>query len=430
MHHFENLESAVIGCLISIGVVDDKTAGVLEVLKPEHFYLHVNRVIYSRIKLNSSDNKPFDLLNIDADLSRNKSDYDEIGGFAYLAEIVDLGYSQSSLELSTAKIIQAYTARNLEAKIVSAQEKLNSGFDLTESMANALSELSTIEVDQDKSGLTHIKDTLAGFINVTERAFKGGGVIGYQTGFSALDENIGGFDSGDLIVVAGKPSSGKTTLAMNLMRSAIQANDNCLIFSLEMTQSQLNQKLVADYENIPLTDIRNGSILGDDLYAARLGKYIQAMQKTNLHIDDTPALHIDTLVARARKHKIKHGKVSLVMVDYIQIVKSSAKERYMQVSDVSMKLKALAKELDCPVIALSQLAKNLVGRPSGSWLRESGQIEQDADIILFIHTDNDDNKPIDGQLTELIRNKVRMGQVGVSCLTPQLKYQRFVCAGV
>lgn len=430
IHVNEPLEKSVLGILISQGAVNDITADVIDKLRPEHFALHVNNSIYNAIYELSNSGGTFDLINLEHKLkTKGGAFYDELGGFAYLAALCEHDHLRSNLKSYADKLMESHLARVFIEKLNTASETIHGTGEIQENLNKCVSILSEVEFDSGKKSVVHAGDTMSAFIDSLEKAFTGGGLVGMETGFDKLDEHTGGFAGGDLVIVAGKPSSGKTTLALNIARKQILDRKNVLFFSAEMSTDQINQKMFADIGNVPLNLVRNGRCLDDDLYAAKLGDFIPRMRESNFHIDDTGGIHINQILSRARKHKLKHGDIDLIIVDYIQIIRADGEQRYLQVSDVSMKLKALAKEMDCPVIALSQLAKNGVGRPTGSSLRESGQIEQDADVILFLHTDNDQYKPQQGQLTELIRNKVRMGEAGTSCLINQLQYQRFVCAG-
>ena len=310
-----------------------------------------------------------------------------------------------------------------------ASEIIHQQGDLTENRNLAISELSKLDTDSHEGKLESLSKSLDDFLDDVESRFNNEGSNGLKTGFNYMDSKIGGLEDGNLIIVAGKPGSGKTTFALNIARNNFLDKNDVLMFSAEMTKRELNMKLCSDVGRVNLNSLKNGSALGDDYGYQGIANYMAKMKESPFYVDDQGGIHINQIITRAKKHKIRYGKPKLIIVDYIQIIKADAQSRYLEVSAVSMALKALAKEMECPVIALSQMKKNTNGRPVKADLRESGQIEQDADMIFFMHTDNDDNIPMQGQFTECINAKSRMGEGAIYLMENQLHQQRFVCAG-
>ena len=282
-------------------------------------------------------------------------------------------------------------------------------------------------------GFTNIKSVLATAIErITELYESDLAITGLSTGFDELDEKTSGLQQSDLIIIAGRPSMGKTTFAMNLAENAAVAGDKPVaVFSMEMPAEQLGMRMMASLGRIELQKLRTGNLAEQDW--PRVTSAISLLnQKRNLYIDDTPALTPVELRARCRRLAREHG-IGLIVIDYLQLMQVSGggENRATEISEISRSLKALAKELSVPVIALSQLNRSLEQRPDKrpvmSDLRESGAIEQDADVIMFIYRDevyNPDDEQNKGKAEILIR-KQRNGPIGSVVLTFLGKYTRF-----
>jgi replicative DNA helicase len=256
-------------------------------------------------------------------------------------------------------------------------------------------------------------------------------MTGVSTGFTDFDEMTSGLQASDLIIVAGRPSMGKTTFAMNLAENvAIKAKKPVAVFSMEMPGDQLAMRMMSSLGRIDQHKVRTGKL--DDDEWPRMTSAINLLAETQLFIDDTPALTPTEVRSRSRRLMREHGQLGLIVLDYLQLMQSpsSGENRVQQISDISRNLKALAKELNVPVVALSQLNRNLEQRPNKrpvmSDLRESGSIEQDADVIVFIYRDevyNEDSP--DKGMAEIIIGKQRNGPIGTSRLTFLGQYTRF-----
>jgi replicative DNA helicase len=263
------------------------------------------------------------------------------------------------------------------------------------------------------SELRNIGNTMDGLVDELDRRFQANGeIVGLTTGLKDLDESIQGMQDGNLIIIAGRPAMGKSVLAQNIASHNALKGENVLFFSLEMTEFEIQQRLVSSVGCIDYGSIQSASCVGDDSQITILGDTINKIKKGKFHIDDSSSLSVHELKSKAISFQRKTGSVGLVVVDYLQLLSAKAESRFQEVSTISRELKALAKVLECPVIALSQLSRSLESRadkrPLMSDLRESGQLEQDADKILFIYRDEvyNESTPAKG-LAEIILGKAR-----------------------
>ncbi|HIO12309.1 MAG TPA: replicative DNA helicase, partial [Methylococcales bacterium] len=283
-----------------------------------------------------------------------------------------------------------------------------------------------------KSGFIPVRSLLAKAVDKIESLYEQDNpMTGVSTGFTDFDEMTSGLQASDLIIVAGRPSMGKTTFAMNLAENvAIKAKKPVAVFSMEMPGDQLAMRMMSSLGRIDQHKVRTGKL--DDDEWPRMTSAINLLAETQLFIDDTPALTPTEVRSRSRRLMREHGQLGLIVLDYLQLMQSpsSGENRVQQISDISRNLKALAKELNVPVVALSQLNRNLEQRPNKrpvmSDLRESGSIEQDADVIVFIYRDevyNEDSP--DKGMAEIIIGKQRNGPIGTSRLTFLGQYTRF-----
>jgi len=259
----------------------------------------------------------------------------------------------------------------------------------------------------------------------------GGDITGLSTGFHDLDGMTSGLQSSDLVIVAGRPSMGKTSFAMNLVENAVLSQGKpILVFSMEMPSSQLITRMLSSMGRIDQTRIRNGKLEQEDW--PKLSTAVTKLKDVPLFIDDTPALTPTEIRSRARRVMREHGELGMIMVDYLQLMQiaGSSEGRTAEISEISRSLKAIAKEFDCPMVALSQLNRNLEQRPNkrpvNSDLRESGSIEQDADVIMFIYRDEVYNEESpDKGVAEIIIGKQRNGPIGTCRLAFIGPYTRF-----
>ncbi len=335
--------------------------------------------------------------------------------FPYLAELGVNHFSAKNV-VAYANIIASYgLGRELKGAVIRAQKVLGNDGPPEEMLSEVQQIFSSIETGSSRTGAVMVKEVMKTAIaELDERFNSDGSMVGIPTGLRHLDDITSGLQRSDLIIIAARPSMGKTNFLLKLAATACDENKGSLIFSMEMSKTQLVNRLSSMLSRVPFERIQNGKLLEDDW-----GVYTSAAQKIaewNMAIDDTPALTINELVSRAEKFH-KKNPVSAIFVDYIQLMRANGRSRNEEVGEMSAGLKALAKTLDIPVIALSQLSRGVESRPDKrpmmSDLRDSGSLEQDADVIAFIYRDEVYNpSSIHKGLAEILIRKQRNGPVG------------------
>lgn len=392
---------------------------VVDVVKPEDFYSPVHQTIFQTFIDLYNKNTPIDLITV-SDFLRTQGVLDEIGGPVYLAELSDSPVSSANAAR------HAYIVRDkaiLRQLIETASSIITNCYDsqdvdvLLDESEKAIFEIADAKTTGTISNSRDLVNQV--FDELTKRFENKSAVTGIKTGYHKYDEMTAGLQKSDLIIVAGRPSMGKTAFALNLgMRAALNEGVATAVFSLEMSKEQLMTRLLACQARVNLGNLRTGYLQDDDWL--KLQTAANDFANAPLFIDDTPALSTLELRARCRRLKAEHN-LGLVVVDYLQLMRSSRRidSREQEISDISRSLKALAKELNIPVIALSQLNRKVEERkpprPMLSDLRESGAIEQDADVILFLYRDDFYNKNEDNpkkNLAEVIIGKQRNGPIG------------------
>lgn len=412
-------EIAVIGGLILDNEAWEQIADILQV---NDFYNQEHRKIFSCIVNLVNDNVPFDVVTIN-----EKANTDNDRSFStYLSEIINQTPSAANIKAYANIVREQSILRQLISVSNNLIEKSrDGGIDSKALLDEAEQKIFNISEESLKAnnGFQNINDLVKESLEqIEERAEKGESVTGVATGFSEFDNKTTGLQGGDLIIVAGRPSMGKTSFAMNLSEYASLKNDAVTaIFSMEMSGTQLSTRLISSMGRINQQKIRTGKLTDEDW--PRLTNAVALLSKANIFIDDTPALTPTDIRARARRLKREKG-LDLIVIDYMQLMQLSnnSENRATELSEISRSLKALARELDVPVVALSQLNRSLENRtdkrPIMSDLRESGAIEQDADLIAFIYRDevyNEDSA--DKGKAEIIIAKQRNGPIFKTTLT-------------
>lgn len=416
-------EKSVLGALL----LNDKHLGlVTELIQPQDFYAPAHKIIYETCLEIAGANKRIDLITLQDELEK-KQKLEEIGGVVYLLELQE---DISSLGLSEqhAKIIKEKAV--LRELINSATEIITTCFDQKDKeiesvLDNAEKVIFNIANKKTNNNFVQLDIWLKKtFQHLSEIKSHKKGITGIPTGFAKLDEMTSGLQKGDLIILAARPSMGKTSLALNLATNSALNGYSVGVFSLEMAAEQLTLRLLSTESGIAHHNIRNATITSDEWVA--LTNVAAHLADLKIFIDDAAGLTIMDLRTKARKLKAEHN-IDLLVVDYLQMLNSSKKHenRHQEVSEISRSLKALAKELGVPVIALSQLSRavdsRMDKRPMLSDLRESGAIEQDADVIMFLYRDIVYNPETENpNLAELIIGKQRNGPTG----TIQLNFIR------
>lgn len=430
--HSIQAEQSVIGGLM---LDNERWDMVMDKISEIDFYRKDHRVIFRAIQGLAEKQVPFDVVTISEALG-SMNELNDVGGLAYLSILAK--------ETPSAANIVAYANIVRDRSVL--RQLIHIGTDISESAFNpeGLStsdllenaEKSVFEIAEQRqkgqAGFISIKDLLGTAVEKIETLFEQeGNITGESTGFTDLDEMTSGLQPGDLIIVAGRPSMGKTTIAMNMAENvAVGSGKPVAVFSMEMPGDSLAMRMMSSLGRIDQHKVRTGKL--DDDEWPRLTSAINLLAETKLFIDDTPALTPNEVRSRARRLTRDNGQLGLIVLDYLQLMQSpsSGESRVAQISDISRGLKTLAKELNVPVVALSQLNRNLEQRPNKrpvmSDLRESGSIEQDADVIMFVYRDevyNEDSP--DKGLAELIIGKQRNGPIGTVRLTFLGKYTRF-----
>ncbi|MEK3888864.1 replicative DNA helicase [Bacillus sp. FSL K6-3431] len=423
-------EQAVIGAIFL-----EPSALILasEILIPDDFYRSAHQKIYAvMLKLNELG-KAVDLVTVTEELSAAKM-LEDIGGISYLSEI--------SISVPTAANI-GYYARIVEEKsllrrlIRTATNIATDGFTREDEVNELLDEAEKqiMEVAQRKNaGAFHnIKDVLVrAYDNIELLHHQKGDVTGIPSGFSELDRMTAGFQRNDLIIVAARPSVGKTAFALNIAQNVgTKTGENVAIFSLEMGAEQLVMRMLCAEGNINAQNLRTGSLTDDDW--KKLTMAMGSLSNSGIFIDDTPGIRIGEIRSKCRRLKQEHG-LGMILIDYLQLIQGSGnskENRQQEVSEISRMLKGLARELEVPVIALSQLSRGVEQRqdkrPMMSDIRESGSIEQDADIVAFLYRDDYyDQESENKNIIEIIIAKQRNGPVGTVSLAFVKEYNKFV----
>lgn len=406
---------------------------VLEVLTPQDFYRDAHAKIFEAMGALFEKNEPADLITL-TNILKQQGHLEAVGGAGYLAELVDtVPMAVNAHEY--AKIVQEKAVlRRLIEKAAAITTRCFEDRGDTEGILD-FAERSIFEISENKvkPSFFALKDILTDTYRAVEEAYENKALVtGVPTGFQDLDQKTSGFQGGDLIIIAGRPGMGKTALALNIARNAARETATpAAVFSLEMSKEQLSLRMLSSEAGVDSTRMRGGFLSQEDL--KKINRAAGVLYDTNLFIDDTPAISVLEIRAKARRMKMEKG-LGLIAVDYLQLMKgrSSAERRELEISEISRSLKALAKELSIPVIALSQLNRKVEDRtnkrPVLSDLRESGAIEQDADVIIFVYREEVYNKQVDPskmRLAELLVAKQRNGPTGTVNLTFLEEFTRF-----
>lgn len=432
--HSLEAEQSVIGGLL---LDNERWDSVAERVMSHDFYSRPHRLIFDAAKSILEENKPLDLITL-SEFLEQREQLDDVGGFAYLADLAKNTPSAANINAYADIVAERALVRNL---ISVANEIADAGYDpqgrSSEDLLD-LAESKVFKIAEDRTneneGPKNVDDILEKTLEKIELLYKTpqNGVTGIDTGFMDLNKMTAGLQGSDLVIVAARPSMGKTTFAMNLCENAAMEQDKpVLIFSLEMPSEQIMMRMLASLSRVDQTKIRTGQL--DDEDWARISSTMGIlMEKKNMYIDDSSGLTPTDVRSRARRLAREHGGLSMIMVDYLQLMRVPAlsDNRTLEIAEISRSLKALAKELNVPVVALSQLNRSLEQRadkrPVNSDLRESGSIEQDADLIMFIYRDEVYNPESALKGTaEIIIGKQRNGPIGSVRLTFQGQWSRF-----
>ena len=414
-----DVEKTVIASML---IDEDACDTGLENLQEDSFYSPANRHVYNAISKLKNRAAPVDLVTVKDELLKMEV-LDTIGGDTFLSELTENIATSANISHYVKILLDKATLRNLIT--VSAEittDSFAADADAKDAVDQAESKIFAIAEKNITDHPTPINEVLRATFEVIEKMKKGEGPTGTASGFIDLDEMTTGFHGGELIIIAARPGMGKTSLALSMaLNAAVESAEKLpvAVFSLEMPKIQLGMRLLCASAKIDIHRLRGGGISKTEM--ARLGQAAGPLGIAPLFIDDTAGINVMELRAKCRRIKQREGKLGLVMVDYLQLMKGVDKNqsREQEISTISRSLKELAKELDVPIIALSQLNRTVETRsgdkkPQLSDLRESGAIEQDADMVLFIYRDDMYNKDDDTKkgIAELIVSKQRNGPTG------------------
>jgi len=432
-----DVEKAVLGALL---IDKDAYTVVCEMLYPESFYEPRNQKVYAAIRTLSMAEQPVDMLTV-ADQLAKQGDIDDVGGPVYIAELSSRVASSANVEHHARIIAQKFLARQLISFASGIETKaFDDTTDIDDLMQEAEGALFELSQRNMKKDYTQIDPVISDAIKVIQKAASNkDGLTGVPTGYHKLDDITSGWQASDLVIIAGRPAMGKTSFALSMAKNiAADYHVPMAFFSLEMSNMQLVNRLISNCCEIQGSKILNGQLKPDEW--DRLDKRVNNLLGAPLYIDDTPGLSVFELRTKARRLVREHG-VKVIMIDYLQLMNANGMRftsRQEEVSTISRSLKGLAKELDIPILALSQLNRGVEAReglegkrPQLSDLRESGAIEQDADMVLFVHRpeyyhiyQDDNGRDLHG-MAQIIIAKHRKGATGDVLLTFRGEYTRF-----
>lgn len=412
-------EKSLLGAIL---ISDKILPEILTAIRPEDFYEERHQVIFEAMRSLYDQHRPVDLLTLTSELKSTKK-LKEIGGAPYLTELSNFVPAASHAKAYAEIIEKAATRRRLiKAGTEIANKAFEDDADVQSLIGSAEKELFEVSDKIVKSDYVAMDELLADAFDRIEELQKNKGALrGLKTGFRDLDKKTAGFQKGDLIIIGARPAMGKTTFAQNLTYNIASINKKgVLFFSMEMAANEIVDRMISDVSGVDNWKMRTGNLSEEEFQ--KIGEALGEMDELPIYIDDTSSMTIMDLRNKARRAMHDHD-IGIVIVDYLQLIQGSDRykgNRVQEVTEISRGLKILARELEIPVVALAQLSRSVTGRddprPVLSDLRESGSIEQDADLVMFLHRpdyyrQNDDNYE-ETHITELLVAKHRHGAVG------------------
>ncbi|GAA0178197.1 replicative DNA helicase [Clostridium sediminicola] len=426
--HNIQAEQTILGCMLK-----DKTSIVnaAETLNEEDFYRGSHKILFKAIIDLFMKDIPVDMITLIEHL-KSINVLDSVGGITYITEISNSVIITSNLN-SYVKIVKDKSIlRNLiKSSTEIIEECYTKQDDVPDVLDTAEKRIFDIAQNRATNDYEAISTVLERSITNVENIFNQSGVTtGVSSGFPELDEMTSGFQPGDMVLVAARPSMGKTTFSINIAQNAaLRDGKSVVVFSLEMSKEQLANKILSAEANVDMLKLRTGELSEEDW--ANIGKVAGPIASSRIYIDDTAGVTVMEMRSKCRRIKIEHG-IDMILIDYLQLMSGSARSesRQQEVSEISRSIKALAKEMECPVIALSQLSRapeqRADHRPMLSDLRESGSIEQDADLVMFLYRDEYyDKETEDKNVAEVIIAKQRNGPTGTAKLAWIGQYSKF-----
>lgn len=421
-------EQSVLG---SVLLDKDLLIMVVDVLNKDDFYAEQNAEIYDAMLTLFKRNEPIDLVTI-TEVLKSRNLVEKTGGLLYLTNLSTAPDFTENI-MAYAKIVKdkSILRKLINASTQTIQNCYDQELDVTEVLDKAERSVFDVAQQKDRRGLVPIDTVLMDSFELLQELYmRKDKLTGLTTGFTDLDRKLGGLQKTDLILIAARPAMGKTAFSLNIAQNAaLKGRAKVAIFNLEMSKEQLIQRMISSISQVELSKLKNGSI--EDEEWPKITQGISVLQSGDIYIDDSPGITATELRSKCRRLKVERG-LDLVLIDYLQLMESDGKteSRQQEISKISRSLKILAKELECPVVALSQLSRAVEARsdhrPMLSDLRESGAIEQDADLVMFLYRDDYYNKDSEQKnITEIIIAKHRHGEVGTIPLTWLGQYQLF-----
>ncbi|WAH36985.1 replicative DNA helicase [Alicyclobacillus dauci] len=424
-------EQAVLGAML---ISEDAVSEALELLETDDFYRAAHQSIYRSMREVYDAGQPIDVVTVAAALRTRDDALEAVGGAEYLADLA----AAMPTALHVSQYAQIVREKALLRRIIStatniAEEGYSQEIPAADVLADAEKKILELGQFQKTRDFTHISDVLETTFERIEQLYASeGNITGVPTGYSELDRMTSGFQKSDLIIVAARPSVGKTAFALNVAQNiAVRAGLPVAIFSLEMSKDQLVQRMLCAEAYIEGQKLRTGTL--DDSDWPKLSMGVSTLSNSPIYIDDSPGITVPEMRSKLRRLKLEHG-LGFVCIDYLQLIhgrRSSGENRQQEISEISRSLKQLARELEVPIVALAQLSRSVEQRqdkrPMLSDIRESGSIEQDADIVAFLYRDDYYDQESERQnIIEIIIAKQRNGPVGKIDLVFLKNYNKFV----
>ena len=413
--HSVESEQSILG---SILLDKDAIITVSETIRPSDFYKEAHKIIYECMLKLSNKNEPIDLITLTEELKK-QGHLDDVGGISYITSLSTIVPTTSNVKYYADIVKEKSVLRQL---IKASNDIINLGYENSVKVEEVLerAEKRIFDISQEKASddFKSINEVLVDAYDMIEKLYTNkSDVTGITTGFKDLNKKINGLQRTDLILIAARPAMGKTAFSLNLVQNAALKGDaSVAVFSLEMSKDQLVQRMLAAQSHVELKNIKTGTLDENDW--PRIIDAMAVLSNASIHIDDTPGIKISELRSKCRKLKIEKG-LDLILIDYLQLMEGEGnnESRQQEIAKISRSLKIIAKELNCPVVALSQLSRapeqRADHRPMLSDLRESGSIEQDADIVMFLYRDEYYHPDSESKnIGEVLIAKNRHGETG------------------
>lgn len=412
--HDEQAEASVLGAIL---IDKDAISDVVDFLRPDFFYKDIHAYIFAAMLELFERHEPIDIVTVTSQLKK-MGKYKEVGGAAYLSELTNMVPTAANIEVYGKIVSDHFLKRRLiETSGKISQSAFDEQGDVKLILDGAESEILSIAQYRTHKDFIPVKDALAeSFDRLDELHKKGSALRGIGTGFADLDHKLAGMQDSNLLILAARPGQGKTAFALNIAQYAsVHSKQSVGIFSLEMSKEELVDRLLVSQADVDAWRLKTGRLSDNDF--TRLSEAMGELAEAPLYIDDTPGINIFEMRTKARRLQVNHG-LDLLIVDYLQLVDPGRRfdNRVQEVSIVSQSLKNLARELKIPVLAVSQLSRAVEARgtkvPQLADLRESGAIEQDADVVMFIYREEQEAEKWEHQIVKLLIAKHRNGPTG------------------